>query len=108
MWIVQSKEEVVGQLTQIYFSSEAKREYILVFPPDYVIEDSTGFDLPPSKQWLKGNSSAAERVRKQLVVMMSRKFKIDQLVAEAYLAVAEWDPFQAMEQYSPSQILVPD
>ena len=90
---------------RIYYSPEAKREYMLLYPPDHVFEDE---DAPAesasaSRSWLGSSTSPkAERVRRQLVLMLTRKFKIQELVAEAYLAVADWDPLRAIDQYRKS------
>jgi len=99
--LVGSIEDIKKMFAQIHYCSEAKREYIIVFSSEEEFNRawSSGFDVSESRKWLVGESKKAEFVRKQLVSMISRKFKIDELVAESYLAVADWDPIKAIEQY---------
>ena len=75
---------------------------MLLYPPDHVFEDedASADAASASRSWLGGSTSPkAERVRRQLVLMLTRRFKIQALVAEAYLAVADWDPLRAIDQY---------
>ena len=97
---VKSGDDIRGQLGQVHYSVEGKREYILVYPPDHVFEEAEGIPADASRQqWIMSDSHGAERVRKQLIHLVCRSLKIDPLVAEAYLAVADWNPAQAIQQY---------
>lgn len=47
-------------------------------------------------------SIVTDRVKRHLILLLCRKFKIDEVVSEAYLTMSDWNPVQAIEQYSTS------
>eukprot|EP00210_Caulerpa_lentillifera_P008225 g7853.t1 len=105
---VDSKSKIQSQSIKIVYSNEAKKEYLLVCPPKSenlseteMVESSEGNESSNLKSESDTSSSYPhmDRVRKQLVIMMCRMFKIEDLVAEAYLSIANWDPHKAILQY---------
>jgi len=102
--LVDCKSKIQSQLIKITYSQEAKREYLLVYPPDQGLPSEADLaELNQEKnkalEFEQEQSPNFERVRRQLVIMMSRMFKIEHLVAEAYLSLADWDPHKAILQY---------